>query len=69
MPEQLEPLKNVTFWELCFNPICPFSMFPHVIPIHAQWPIHHVLNLFQLSHALSNFCWTTISRQLMKVME
>jgi hypothetical protein len=25
---QPEPLKHVTFWELCFGPNCPSSMFP-----------------------------------------
>jgi hypothetical protein len=42
------PLKHVTFSELCFNPIRPSSMFSHAIPIHAPWPIHNVLDLFQL---------------------
>ncbi len=51
MLEQPKPLKHIppkheTFQELCFDPICPSSMFPHVIPIHAPWPIHDVLDLF-----------------------
>jgi hypothetical protein len=42
------PTKHVTCWVLCFNPIHPFSMLPHVIPIYAPWPIHNTLDLFQL---------------------
>jgi hypothetical protein len=69
MSEELEPSKYVTFQELCFSPIHPFSMFPHAIPICAQLPIHHALNLFQLSYTSSYFHWIILSRQLMKVME
>jgi hypothetical protein len=34
-PQNISPSKHVTFWELCFGPMCPSSMFPHAIPIHA----------------------------------
>jgi hypothetical protein len=37
MPEQPKPLKHVMFWELCFGPMCPSSMFLHAIPIHAPY--------------------------------
>jgi hypothetical protein len=53
----ISPLKHVTFWDLCFSPMHPSSMFSHA------------LNLFQLSHASSSFHRTTLSWQLMKVME
>jgi hypothetical protein len=62
-PPKHIPLKHVMFQELCFNPICPSFVFPHAIPIH------HTLDLFQLSHVGSNFHRTILSRQLMKVME
>jgi hypothetical protein len=62
-PQNISPLKCVKFWELCFSPMCPSSMFPHAIPIH------DILDLFQLFNTLSNFHWITLSRQLMKVME
>jgi hypothetical protein len=54
-PKTYYLLKHVNFQELCFNPMHPSSMFPHAIPIHAPWPIHDTLDLFQLSHALSSF--------------
>ncbi len=34
-PPKHIPSKHVMFQELCFGLICPSSMFPHVIPIHA----------------------------------
>jgi hypothetical protein len=62
MFEQPEPLKHIPiktcnisrpiFRTPCTHfpcsPVHPSSMFPHVIPIHAPWPIHEVLDLFQL---------------------
>jgi hypothetical protein len=48
MPGQPKPPKHVKFWELCFGPMRPYFMFPHVIPIHAPRRIHDALNLFQL---------------------
>jgi hypothetical protein len=57
------PPKHVTFWELCFGPIEPFSMFPQAILIH------DTLDLFQFSHISFNFHQTTLLGQLMKVME
>ncbi len=62
-PSKHISLKHVTFWELCFSPFHPSSMFRHAIPIH------NASNLFQLLHFSSNFHKTTLSRQLMKVME
>ncbi len=56
-PPKHIPPKHVTFRELCFG------------PIHAPWPIHDALDLFQLSHTSYNFRRTIVSRQLMKVME
>ncbi len=44
------PPKHVTFRELCFG------------PIHAPWPIHDALDLFQLSHTSYNFRQTIVSR-------
>jgi len=68
MFKELEPSKHVTFQELCFSPIRPFFMFPHAIPIHAQLPIHHALDLFQLSYTSSYIRWIILSRQLMKIV-
>jgi hypothetical protein len=59
----ISPSKHVTFRELCLGPMHPSSMFPHAIPIH------DVLDLFQFSHVSSNFCWITLLKQLMKIMQ
>jgi hypothetical protein len=48
-PPKHIPPKHVTFRELCFGPIHPSSMFPHVIPVHAPWPIHDTLHIFNFS--------------------
>jgi hypothetical protein len=68
-PQNMSSPKHVKFGELCFNPMHQSSAFPNVIAIHVPWPIHDVLDLFQLSHGSSNFCWSILSRQLMKIME
>jgi hypothetical protein len=58
--ETYHPLKHITFRlaaqapETCnmsiamFQPHAPIFHVPHAIPIHAPWPIHEALNLFQL---------------------
>jgi hypothetical protein len=59
MLRQPEPLKH----ELCFNPMYSSFMLLHAIPIH------NVLDLFQFSHASSNFRHIILLKQLMKVMK
>ncbi len=54
-PPNISPSKHITFQELCFSPTCPSSMFPHVIPIGAPWPIHDVLDLFNFTLSLCIF--------------
>jgi hypothetical protein len=44
------PTKTCNILGAMFRPIHPSSIFPYAIPIHAPWPIHHVLNLFSTSH-------------------
>jgi hypothetical protein len=47
-PPKHIPIEKCNVSGAMFQPMCPSSMFPHVIPIHAPWPIHEVLDLFQL---------------------
>jgi hypothetical protein len=66
--QNISPLKHEHFGSYVLTP-CAHLMFPHAIPIHASWPIHEALDLFQFSHTLFNFRQTTLSKQLMKAME
>jgi hypothetical protein len=63
------PIETCNVSRVIFQPHAPIFHVPHAIPIHAPWPIHEALDLFQFSHASFNFRWTTMSWQLMKRME
>jgi hypothetical protein len=66
MPTQPKPLKHIPPKNVMFRP------HPHVFHVPPCDPPpmpHDALKLFQLSHTLSNFLQTILSRQLMKVME
>jgi hypothetical protein len=47
------------------RPHSPIFHVPHAIPIHAPWPIHDVLDLFQLCIVVMFFfCWTLTSSSM-----
>jgi hypothetical protein len=64
MPRQPKPPKHIpikTCNVLCFGPVRPSSTFPHSIPIHAPWPIHDTLGLFQLHIVVVCFFYGTLT--------